>query len=871
EFIQYLDSDDRLLPEKFAVQVDALQQHPECGIAYGRTRLVDENDDVLASPYKWSGESRDTLFPGLLVDRWWNTHTPLYRRQVCDAVGSWATMRMAEDWQYDARMGALGTKLVHCNVDVSEHRQHSQDRLTGGQLSRSALQDFSKLIPALYDCARQAGVPPDAAEMHHFIRWTFSLSRQLGHSGLPVEAMHCFDTARQAAEAARAITLDMRVYQMVARFIDTHETILDASVTAMQSLRTSSEAASLQCEKIVLLGESGQLCIRIFPFAHVIAFAAEHGLTVCNPGFAEYASEFEGSRCGMILTYPLRIDPTPPAWIKRLTQRAMRWQHRLLRRLAPSAFVSVEESEEYCLDDNENLRSFVHPTMYLRGLYLIDRSSFAKHQETVRAYFEPRRETQQSVDTCVATARQHGDIIVGVHVRQGDYQTHFHGLLYYESEEYAELMQDVVTLFPGRRVRFIVCSNVAQPVETFAEFSWQPGPGSAVGDLYTLAACDYIIGAASTYSQWASFYGNVPRYVHNKKVNEHFGHETPPAPETATQPAHQLDTHFALIDHHPPVVSAVVAARNEEQVIEPSVRSLLNQTLRDIEIIVVNDGSTDRTAEILSQLQADDARLRVLSTTGIGLTRALILGCQQARGTFIARHDADDFSAPTRFEKQVKALESNGDAVLATSWIEEINNEGDLLSETRNVQYNLAGPDGKPLTLQGIPAHGTTMFRREAYEQAGGYSPEFYFAQDCDLWLRLHHLGGVVVVEEFLYQRVTRLDSISVASQQFQAEFARISQECFRRRLSGKDEAPQRKEAEALRERVLTEPKPRQTAAERATAFLLIGARIGSANPSLARSYYTQALRECPYHLRTWRRLLMHLFLEAFTTRVTGG
>lgn len=349
-------------------------------------------------------------------------------------------------------------------------------------------------------------------------------------------------------------------------------------------------------------------------------------------------------------------------------------------------------------------------------------------------------------------------------------------------------------------------------------------------------------------------------------------HQRPrPVPETATRLRHHQVIQSTLIHQHTPVVSAVVAARNEEQVIEPSVRSLLSQTLSDIEVIVVNDGSTDRTGEILAQLQAEDARLRVLSTTGIGLTRALMLGCQQARGTFIARHDADDFSAPTRFEKQVAALELNGDAVLATSWIEEVDTQGALLSHTRNVQYSLAGPDGKALTLQGIPAHGTTLFRREAYERAGGYSPEFYFAQDCDLWLRLHHLGGVVVVEEFLYQRVTRLDSISVASQQYQAEFARISQECFRRRLAGEDEAPLRKEAEALREQVLTGPKPQQTAAERATAFLLIGARIGSANPSLARSYYTQALRECPYHLRTWRRLLMHLFLEPFTTRVTGG
>ncbi|TWU27173.1 GalNAc(5)-diNAcBac-PP-undecaprenol beta-1,3-glucosyltransferase [Novipirellula galeiformis] len=198
EFIQYLDSDDRLLPNKFTAQVEALQSNPDCGVSYGKTCLINETGHVLVAPFKKSGVRFESLFPELLVDRWWNTHTPLYRRSVCDQVGAWTTMRMGEDWHYDARVGALGTKLVFCNEFVSQHRQHTHERLTGGGLSVNALRDFGQLIPTLYFCAKQAGVEVGGPEMQHFSRWAFSLARQLGRSGQTKLAHECFEVARKA-------------------------------------------------------------------------------------------------------------------------------------------------------------------------------------------------------------------------------------------------------------------------------------------------------------------------------------------------------------------------------------------------------------------------------------------------------------------------------------------------------------------------------------------------------------------------------------------------------------------------------------------------------------------------------------------------
>jgi glycosyltransferase involved in cell wall biosynthesis len=212
EFIQYLDSDDWLLPNKFADQVAALRAHPESGIAYGITRLVDDSGKVLQEPSKWTGKKFDYLFPGLLVDRWWHTHTPLYRRAVSDAAGAWPKQR-PEDWDLEARMGAAKTKLVHCGSVVSCHRDHpSTNRVTRGSMD-AYLHDEAWFLPRLYECALKAGVSPGAPEMKHFSRWAFMRARYLGAMG---ESESAWRLLKLAEVSGGDKDLGMRVTSMMA-------------------------------------------------------------------------------------------------------------------------------------------------------------------------------------------------------------------------------------------------------------------------------------------------------------------------------------------------------------------------------------------------------------------------------------------------------------------------------------------------------------------------------------------------------------------------------------------------------------------------------------------------------------------------------
>ena len=181
-YIQYLDSDDWLLPHKFRDQIAALEAHPECAIAYGTSSLVDGTGQVLADPSRQTAQRHDHLFPALLVDRWWHTHTPLFRRWISDAAGAWPLFR-PEDWDLEARMGALGARLIHCGSRVSVQRDHaSAERVSRGP-GQAYLRDEATFLPRLYACALLAGVDHQAPEMDHFARWCFMRARDLHRLG----------------------------------------------------------------------------------------------------------------------------------------------------------------------------------------------------------------------------------------------------------------------------------------------------------------------------------------------------------------------------------------------------------------------------------------------------------------------------------------------------------------------------------------------------------------------------------------------------------------------------------------------------------------------------------------------------------------
>jgi glycosyltransferase involved in cell wall biosynthesis len=220
EFIQYLDSDDLLHPRKFERQVASLRSNPDCGAAYCYTRFYRLGEKPIDQPWKGSGRTVATMFPSFLIERWWDTPTPLYRRSVCDAAGPWTPLRLEEDWEYDCRIATLGTRLVHCREFLVDVRDHGGARLCQGSAYDPArLRERARAHVLVYGHARRAGIGPHDPHMQRYARSLFLLARQCGAAGLAEEPRELFRLAREASGEARSRGIDFRLYRMAATCI----------------------------------------------------------------------------------------------------------------------------------------------------------------------------------------------------------------------------------------------------------------------------------------------------------------------------------------------------------------------------------------------------------------------------------------------------------------------------------------------------------------------------------------------------------------------------------------------------------------------------------------------------------------------------
>ena len=200
----------------------------------------------------------------------------------------------------------------------------------------------------------------------------------------------------------------------------------------------------------------------------------------------------------------------------------------------------------------------------------------------------------------------------------------------------------------------------------------------------------------------------------------------------------------------PPKVSVIIPSYNGERYIAETVGSVLGQTLCDIELVVIDDGSTDGTRAILHGIAATDSRLRLVEKANEGLVPTLNRGIAEARGAYIARLDHDDLAYPPRLERQAAFLDAHPDFIGVGCLIENIGPDGTALRKTRLRHDTLVHePLAFPPRQQWL--YGPTpMIRADALRQAGGYRAQFLAAEDRDLCWRLGALGRLERLGEVL-------------------------------------------------------------------------------------------------------------------------
>jgi glycosyltransferase involved in cell wall biosynthesis len=198
-----------------------------------------------------------------------------------------------------------------------------------------------------------------------------------------------------------------------------------------------------------------------------------------------------------------------------------------------------------------------------------------------------------------------------------------------------------------------------------------------------------------------------------------------------------------------PAVSVLMAVFNGAPWVEDAIGSVLEQTLEDLELIVIDDGSTDATPEILGRVR--DPRLRVERRPPGGLTRSLNVALGFARSALIARLDADDLALPERLERQRAFLAANAEVGLLGTGAREVDEAGRTAREIRPPADDRA--IRRALIRRNPFVHSSVMMRRSVLERVGGYDEALPVAQDYDLWMRMSRLTRLANLPEPLVVR----------------------------------------------------------------------------------------------------------------------
>jgi GT2 family glycosyltransferase len=217
----------------------------------------------------------------------------------------------------------------------------------------------------------------------------------------------------------------------------------------------------------------------------------------------------------------------------------------------------------------------------------------------------------------------------------------------------------------------------------------------------------------------------------------------------------------------PPKVSIVMSVYNGEIYLAEAINSMLRQTFTDFEFIIVDDGSSDHSDEIIADYTKHDSRVSLLSLEeNTGLATALNHGIRQATGTYIARMDCDDVSLSTRLQQQVDYMEMHPDVIVLGSQMQVVDHQ-------KNSLFLFEVPQEHSLIIWNLFfgrtfAHPSVMMRRDALKKVGGYDATIPVAQDVDLWARLVGQGRFANLgdELLLYRTHDQATSVKKAEQQ---------------------------------------------------------------------------------------------------------
>ena len=261
---------------------------------------------------------------------------------------------------------------------------------------------------------------------------------------------------------------------------------------------------------ILIHDKSGQMCNRIWSQVPYVAYAKAARTRVLIPFFGDFASLFENldtERAAVFLRSHGKFYDW--CWLNlfRVLRCLPRWLLQLLRVHVDSRRWYAEEWPEDVLRSRWSLvflSGWNHPKPVV---------SLLDHHEALRKLYRPAKSAVEKVEAFLADQRKTCDLIVGVHLRRGDYKDFNGGAYFYPEEVYVSSLRQFVAVprFQGKNVGFLLCSNEPIRLESYEGLRvFQLPAARSIEDLYALSGCDYLLGPPSSFTMWASFYNQVP-------------------------------------------------------------------------------------------------------------------------------------------------------------------------------------------------------------------------------------------------------------------------------------------------------------------------------------------------------------------------
>lgn len=209
-----------------------------------------------------------------------------------------------------------------------------------------------------------------------------------------------------------------------------------------------------------------------------------------------------------------------------------------------------------------------------------------------------------------------------------------------------------------------------------------------------------------------------------------------------------------------PEISVIMPAFNSEKYIEEAIRSVLNQSFKNFELVIVDDASTDGTWKIVQKMVEIDSRIvPIKKSQNDGPSSAGNLAVSKSRGKYIARQDSDDFSFPDRLARQLDFMEKNPEVAVCGSAIEVC---GENLSVISKRNYPADDFSAREKIFRYSPfCHSAVMFRKNIFLEARGYDEKMREAEDYDLYFRMGRFGKFANLSEVLVKLRTRPDSLT--------------------------------------------------------------------------------------------------------------